>query len=196
MGWNPHPLKTKKGGPASRLSIVAMRERNSKGTCFDIPTERFSMRIQRDSVLISSILFTLALLWLAPHNLQYAATWRQFFIPVGRVSVQNYWMRIGFASLTLIVIGLIITWKYYIRRERWAWLVMFVIVWVFAFPVYVLPIIQARTAAGTMDWSVFADAARGSVAASASTKSLIDFFLLLIALLLPVRAFFAKQSQG
>ena len=50
------------------------------------------MRIRIDAVFVSSVLFTLALLWLAPHNLQYASTWPDLFVQVDRMSVQNYWM--------------------------------------------------------------------------------------------------------
>jgi|SRR5438105_2133491 len=154
------------------------------------------MRIRIDAVFVSSVLFTLALLWLAPHNLQYASTWPDLFVQVDRMSVQNYWMPIGFASLTLILVGLIVTWTCYMKRVRSAWFIMFIIVWVFAFPVYVLPVLQARIAAGSIDWSVFRNALRMPGAARASTKGLVDFVLLLVALLLPVRSFFGKQSPN
>ena len=47
---------------------------------------------------------------------------------------------VGFASLPNILVGLLVLWTGFIRRSRTAWLVMFVIVWVWAFPVLVLPI--------------------------------------------------------
>jgi integrase len=38
----------------------------------------------------------------------------------------------------------IVAWTGYLNRIRWAWLVMFIIVWVWAFPVMILPILQQR----------------------------------------------------
>jgi hypothetical protein len=151
------------------------------------------MRVRHDTVFVSCVLFTTGLLWLGPHNLQYASTWREFFIPVGRSSLQNYLMPIGFASLALILVGLMVTWRYYIRKERWAWFIMFSIVWVFVFPVYVLPVIQARIVAGSVGWPVFWDAIKESGPARASIKGPVDFFVLLVALLIPIRTFFAKR---
>ena len=152
------------------------------------------MRVRHDAVFVSCVLFTVALLWLARHNLEYASTWREFFIPVGHAYVQNYLMPIGFASLALTLVGLIVTWTYYVKRERWAWFIMFTIVWVFAFPVYLLPLIQARVVAGSVGWPVLWDAIKEPGAARASVKGPIDFVLLLVALLVPVRSFFAKRS--
>ena len=47
----------------------------------------------------------------------------------------DYFAPVGFASLAVIAIGLIVTWFGYIKGVRWTWFVMFVIVWVWAFPV-------------------------------------------------------------
>jgi hypothetical protein len=151
------------------------------------------MRVRHDAVFVSCVLFTVALLWLAPHNLEYASTWREFGIPVGHAFEQNFLMPIGFASLALILVGLIVTWTYYIKRERWAWFIMFTIVWVFAFPVYVLPIIQARVAEGSVGWPFIWDAIKRPGTAGAAIKGPVDFVLLLIALLIPLRSFFAKR---
>ena len=155
------------------------------------------MRLRIDAVFVSSVLFTLALLWLVPHNLQYASSWPEPFIRVDdRLSVQNYWMPIGFAALTLILVGLIVIWTGYIRKDRWAWLIMLIIVWVFAFPIYLLPILQARLAAGSSGWPIFWDAIKEPGVARASIKGPVDFVLLLVALLMPVRSFFGKQSPN
>jgi len=40
------------------------------------------------------------------------------------------------ACLAVILIGLIITWTGYIKRERWTWFVMFIVVWAWAFPAF------------------------------------------------------------
>jgi hypothetical protein len=40
----------------------------------------------------------------------------------------------GIASLTIISIGLIVTWMGYVRRIRWTWFVLLVIVWGWAYP--------------------------------------------------------------
>jgi len=154
------------------------------------------MRIRHDAVFVSSVLFTAALLWLAPHNFHYASTWQQPFFREDRLWVQNYWMPIGFASLALILIGLIVIWTGYVRRVRWTWFVMFVIVWVFAFPVYMLPILQARLAQGSIDWSVFWAAIKGPGAARASAKGPLNFMLMVVALFLPVKSFFRRDASG
>ncbi|MGH9603899.1 MAG: hypothetical protein ACRD24_16085, partial [Terriglobales bacterium] len=101
------------------------------------------MRIRRDVTFVSSVLFTIALLWPMPAMLENAWTWRRITFPVTeQVSIQNYYAPVGFASLAIIFIGLMVTWTGYIRRVRWTWFVMFTIVWVWAFPVLLLPSLQ------------------------------------------------------
>jgi hypothetical protein len=55
----------------------------------------------------------------------------------------GFWFKIrmplGFASLTVILVGLIVLWKGYLEEIRWTWFIMLIIVSVSAFPVLVLP---------------------------------------------------------
>ena len=59
---------------------------------------------------------------------------------------------VGFASLAIILIGLIVAWTGYLNKIRWAWLVMFVIVWMWAFPTMILPILQMRKGISLTEW--------------------------------------------
>lgn len=154
------------------------------------------MRIRRDAVFISSVLFTISLLVLVPHNLQYASTWEERSVQYAeRVWVLNYWMRIGFASLAFVLVGLIVIWMGYIRRIRWTWFVMFVIVWVFAFPVYMLPVVLDLHAAESIDWSGwFWDVIKDQGVARAYAKGPLDFLLMVAALFLPIKSFFRRPS--
>lgn len=153
------------------------------------------MRIRSDAIFISSVLFTIALIALIPHNLQLASTWHHRVLPEGRNWIQNYFMPMGFASLTVVFVGLIVIWAGYIRQVRWAWFVMLVIVLVFAFPVYMLPVsLEVRAAAGSINWSAwFWNAVSGPGIYRDYAKGPLDFVLMLIALFLPIRSFFRRR---
>ncbi|MGA8867569.1 MAG: hypothetical protein WB510_11405, partial [Candidatus Sulfotelmatobacter sp.] len=66
----------------------------------------------------------------------------------------------------------------------------------FAFPVYVLPLIQARVVAGSVGWPVLWEAIKEPGAERASVKGPVDFVLLLVALLVPVRSSSPNDSDG
>lgn len=154
------------------------------------------MKIRRDVVFISSVLFTICLVALVPHNLAYASTWKeQFLRETDRLWVQNSLMQIGFASLAVVLVGLMIIWTVYQNSVRWAWFAMFVIVWVFAFPVYVLPVLLDLHAAEQVNWSAwFWNAIKGQGIARDYAKGPIDFILMVIALLLPIRSIFSRHQ--
>jgi hypothetical protein len=152
------------------------------------------MKIRRDSVFISSVLFSLSLLALVPHNLRYASTWHQRFFPGDQSLIENQFAPIGFASLAIVFTSLIVVWAGYAKRVRWAWFVMFIVVWCFAFPVYVLPMLL-DIHVGAMDWSVVQEATKGSSAARAVLKGPLVFVLMLVALFLPTKAFFQPKGQ-
>jgi hypothetical protein len=69
---------------------------------------------------------------------------------------------------------------------------MLIVVWIFAFPVYVLPVAM-DIHAGAIDWSLFWTAMKESGPARAVAKGPLDFFVMLIALLLPIRTFFRSD---
>jgi len=154
------------------------------------------MMIRRDAVFISSVLFTITLLALVPHSLQLASTWQQRSLQeTDRLWVQNYLMPIGFASLGFVLVGLIVTWTGYIKRVRWTWFVMLVIVWIFAFPVYMLPSLLDWHAAGSVNWSPwFWNAIANPGIDRDYAKGPMVFLLMVIALILPIRSFFGDPS--
>ena len=163
-----------------------------------LPAWRSAMRIRLDRVFMSSVLLTLSLLALVPHNLRFASTWRVLSLEVtSRLWTGNYLMPIGFASLAIVLVGLIVIWAGYIKTELWSWFVMFVIVWVFAFPVHVLPLLlHWLRSPESINWSEwFSDAVSGPGIARDSAICPADFLLMVVALFLPVRSFFRRPSD-
>ena len=156
------------------------------------------MKIRHDAPAISSALLTVGLLALVKENLMYASTWREATIQIcERVWRQNFLMPIGFASLTLIAVGLIVIWTGYIKGVRWAWFVIFIIVWVYVFPVHMLPVLQASAFFTRTNWSQwFWDTVHGDPIARAYAHEVLDFLLLAIAVLVPVRSFFQRRSPS
>ena len=150
------------------------------------------MRVRRDLVFISSVLFSLSLVALIPHNLRYASTWHQRFFPADHM--ENRFAPIGFASLAIVLIGLIVIWTGYAKRVRWTWFAMFVVVWGFAFPVYMLPVLL-DVHVGAVDWSVLWEAIKAPGPARAVVKGPLDFLLMLVALLLPMKAFVQPEGR-
>jgi hypothetical protein len=156
------------------------------------------MRIRLDRVFMSSVLLTLSLLVLVPHNVRFASTWQELYLrETDRLYVQNYLMPIGFASLAIVLVGLIVIWAGYNKRELWTWFVMLVIVWVFAFPVYMLPMLQhVHSAPGSIQWSAWLwGAVKGPGLDRDYAKGPLDFLLMVVALFLPVRSFFRRPSE-
>jgi MFS family permease len=155
---------------------------------------RDPIRPRRDAVFISSVLFTIALAALVPHSLRFASTWPERFVQQReRLWVQNFMMSVGFASLAFVLAGLIVVWMGYARKVRWTWFIMFVIVWIYAFPVYMLPFLLDVRAAQSVDWSGWLwDAIKGPGLARDWAKGPLDFLLMVVALFLPTRSFFGK----
>ncbi len=168
------------------------------------------MKIRRDALAISSILFTLALLVLTPIMMNVASVTHQSrfrdiayypdpAIPGDQVVIPNFFAPIGITSLAIIVIGLIVTWAGYFKAVRWTWFVMFVIVWLWAFPVLVLPLFHPWPG---MDWIVqtlaptLESAIRESGIAREGVKILLIFLLMVVALFLPVKTFILGRGIG
>ncbi len=159
------------------------------------------MKIRRDAVFISSVLFTISLLWLVPPFVQHVLDGR------GAVRESNLGLRLylresaslGIASLAIILIGLIVTWAGYVRKVRWAWLLMFVIVWGWAFPNMVYPDVvypvSRRLVSITDLPAICLEALLGRAglprdfARDFAQLSMI-FVLMVIALILPIKSFF------
>ena len=144
------------------------------------------MRIRRDAVAVSSVLLTLALLIPMPAMLGNACTVPQTELDIaGHMGISNYYVPIGFASLAVIVIGLIVTWTGYIRGVRWTWFVMFLIAWGWAFPVLVLAEFHWRNMLPIAQWPPLAQKGRGPQLGFA--EAVLTLLLMVLALALPFR---------
>ncbi len=164
------------------------------------------MQIHRNAVFISSVLFTIALLWLVPPLVQHVLDGR------AAVHENDFGLRLylresaalGIASLAIVLIGLIVTWAAYIRKVRWAWFVMSVIVWGWVVPNLVHPDVMypvSRHLIGITDLpALFLEAILGHAGfprdASRNLVQLtVIFLLMVIALVLPIRSFFAGARE-
>jgi hypothetical protein len=152
------------------------------------------MRIRRDTCFISCALFTIALLCLVPSLLSWAA------LSGGKMEESDTWFRAyvgamndaASASLVVIAISLIVLWTGYINRARAAWFVMFVVVWAWAFPLLVLPLLTHRVDLTFSEWLY--NAIYQSGPARTWAESVLLFIVMLFALLVPIRSFFARKE--
>jgi hypothetical protein len=157
------------------------------------------MRIRTDSVFISSVLLTIALLGLIPAALWNALAGRDKTVLANldagfRAELQTAGY-LGIACLAIILIGLIVIWTGYVRGSRSAWLVMFVVAWVWAFPLFVLPLFKGTMVLTFSEWLYSAIYQWGSPRIGA--ESVLIFLLMVIALLLPIKSFFlVREIQG
>jgi energy-coupling factor transporter transmembrane protein EcfT len=146
------------------------------------------LKIRRDAVAVSSALLTLALLIPLPAMLGNAWTVPQTSLDIaGRMRIQNYYAPIGFASLAIIVIGLIVTWAGYIKGVRWTWFVMFLVAWGWAFPILVLAEFHWRNMLPIAQWPPLALKGRGFQLGIAA--SVLTLLLMVLALALTVKTF-------
>lgn len=99
---------------------------------------------------------------------------------------------LGVTALAVIFAVLIVIWMGYVKKARWTWFVMFVIVWGWAFPLFMLPLVQHPLAVTLAQ--LVSDAFRESGIARDVTKQFLVFSLMVIALILPIRSFFWKRS--
>jgi hypothetical protein len=98
---------------------------------------------------------------------------------------------VGFSSLANILVGLVVVWTGFIRRYRWAWLVMFLIVWVWAFPVLVLPIFHGKIVVTFAQW--FEEAWHWPGSARIYGENIVLVSIMVLALFLPMRSFFREE---
>jgi hypothetical protein len=150
------------------------------------------MRSRVDSVFVSSVLFTLALVCLIPSFWATVITdhdriWLVKLDDGYRLAAERM-SDLGVASLAVVLIGLIVVWTGFIRRVRWAWVVMFIVVWVWAFPLLAMPLLGVPRSLTIPEWIYTAIYYPGS--ARAYAEAVLLFLLMVIALLLPVKSFF------
>ena len=157
------------------------------------------MRVRPDSVFISSLLHTVALLYLIRPSLWNSPLWNYFSPHILLAPMDN----VGFrgeaqdvASLAIILIGMIVVWTGYAKRSRPAWFVMFVIVWFWAFPRFILSVgpllIRERSTFTFSEW--IGDAILGPGFQRDVVELYLAFLLMVIGLVLPMRRVFVARK--
>jgi len=155
------------------------------------------LRIRRDLVFISSVLLTITFLSLVP------AVWRnaQSGIPfwhfgraaradralldslgLGFVDSTLLLGQCGLAGLAVILVTLIVIWNGYVKKLLWTWFVILIIVWGWYFPLFIYQ---------TLSYARGFDMIRGLY----SSLWGWNFFMMMAALILPVRSFFRRRSE-
>jgi hypothetical protein len=153
------------------------------------------VRIRYDAVFFSSVLLSIGLLSFVPASLHWASTWREINIEMPGFHQQNYFMPLGFYSLGFEMIGLIVLWTGYRRRERQAWFVMLIITSFFVFPLNGLKLLlDMRTSA--FGWSDLLYGVRAGWWPSIwMAVGAVTLLVMLVALLLPIKAFFCNPTN-
>ena len=151
------------------------------------------MRTRADSVFISGVLFTVALVSLIPAALCNALAGRELAtLDAGFRAEAQTAHDLGIACLVIILIGAIVIWTGYVKRARSGWLVMFIVVWFWAFPLFILPLASALVHGRivlTFSETLYDAISEGAGPRSAA-ESVMIFSLMVIALLLPIRGLF------
>ena len=147
---------------------------------------------------VSEIIFTLCLTVFLPGYVKMAGTWRQRHIWItDRIAWFNYDASLSFASLALILIGLIVVWTGYRKRNPWAWLIMLIFVAVYYVPVHLIDVFLDIKTVGWRWWpGVVQDAREGRPFARGSVEVLIILVAMTIALVLPIKEFFGKTARS
>ncbi len=155
------------------------------------------MRVRPDSVFVSSILHTIALLFFVRPALWYygaasdLASVARLDAGFQRESYADHYF--GVACLAIILIGLIVVWTGYAKRSRPAWFVMFVIVWFWAFPVFVL---SARGEFMPTFPEFFYDAISGPGMTTQMVRAILMFLIMVVGLVLPMGRFFIARKAN
>lgn len=190
------------GGPGQRLmseqegpSAISKAEslRAARGHA-----RRWHLRPRRDLLVLSAILFTAALLMLAPAMWKAATTMHhqgKLWGAGPETRFQYGFAPAGFTSLAVIAVGLIVTWAAYIKGVRWTWFVLLVIVWVWAFPVFIIPYLRPWKDVPTVAQSFASFITEGGPIRN-FVEVLVAFALMLPALVLPVKTFVLGRGVG
>lgn len=155
------------------------------------------MRMRADLALVSSVLFTIALLNLIPAGLWYLSSPTDAVklarLDEGLRAQSQAWHYLGIASLAIILMGLIVTWIGYVRRRRSAWFVMFVVTWAWAFPFFAWPYLKGPRVFTLPEWIFNAIYEPGSPRTAA--QLVVTVSLMVVALLLPTKSFFFARKE-
>ena len=148
------------------------------------------------ATMISASFMSLCLLMLIPASLKFASTWRELYFDMGCFREQNLFAPFGLCSLCIEMIGLIVLWTGYRKKERLAWLIMLIILVLFVFPLTLLPQLL-NPHAGYFNWQLWKNAIRVRFWPSIwIAEGDFIFLAMLISLLLPIKSFFWKSSVG
>jgi hypothetical protein len=153
------------------------------------------MKIRGDSIFVSSVLFTIALVYFIRPALWNALAGRDRALltqmDAGFRAVAQTSHYLGVACLAIILIGLIVVWTQFIKRTRSAWLVMFVIVWLWAFPLFILPLVLPLLH-GRFELT-FSELLYNAISGPGLPRSVVEltlmFSVMVMALLLPIKRF-------
>src|SRR2546423_3626261 len=98
---------------------------------------------------------------------------------------------LGFASMAVVLIGLIVTWTGYVKSVGSAWVIMFIVVWIWAFPLILLPFLPDIRG---IPWvELLSRALREPGTSRTSVLSVLIFTLMLVALILPFKSFLGRR---
>lgn len=150
-----------------------------------------------DVVLVSTVLLTVAFLFLVPPMLINARTGRDAAVLATMDYRTAAYARLlgqfGAAYLAVILVAMIVLWTGYITKLRWAWFVVFVIVWGVVFPTLVQPSLVYFRDFSLIDWISWQNLTSWEYGPIAWVSI---FILMLIALLLPIRSFFWRTGRS
>ena len=153
------------------------------------------MRLRADSLFISSLLHTAALLYfIRPSLWNYFSLSHILLAPIDENGFRGEAQTV--ASLSIILIGLIVVWTSYAKRSRTAWFVMFVIVWLWAFPRFILSIVPLliRERSSFTFPELLSDALLGPGFQRDLVELTLAFLLMVIGLALPIRRVFVARK--
>ncbi len=148
------------------------------------------MKIRRDVVFVSAVLFTVALLCALPTFTRTALEGYSSMSEAQHLCCGLYLRTmgdLGVASLAIIFIALIVTRAGYAKCLRSAWFIMFAVVWIWAFPLLALPLFKRASALTFVE--VLYGALHGYQYPRIWLKAILIFSLMVIALLLPIKSF-------
>ena len=155
------------------------------------------LRIRRDLVFVSSVLLTITFLSLVPtvwraaqsgipfwHFGRAARADRALLDAMGPGSVDSALLlgQCGLAGLAVILVALIVIWNGYVKKLLWTWLVILIIVWGWYFPLFIYQTLSYARGFDRVRWL------------SSSLWGWI-FFVMMVALILPVESFFRRRSN-
>ena len=160
------------------------------------------MKIRLDSVLVSCVFHTIALLALVQTALwNFSGKTKALLAPmeVGFRDGDQPLHYLGICLFALTLIGLIVTWTGYVNMRRSAWLVMFVIAGVCVFPLFVLPFVSPLLHGRLKLELAFSEFLYNAIDGWGLPRALLDsiliFSAMLVGLLLPVKKFFGAHDQ-